>query len=45
MDAGVTAMHDVTEGGIYGALWEVGEASGVGIIADLEQDTDPSGDD
>ena len=36
VDAGVTAMHDVTEGGIYGALWEV-EASGVGIIADLDK--------
>lgn len=34
---GVTAMHDVTEGGIFGALWEVGEASGVGIIADLKK--------
>ena len=28
---GVSAMHDVTEGGIYGALWEVAEASGVGL--------------
>ena len=37
VDAGVTAMHDVTEGGIYGALWEVGEVSGVGIIADLDK--------
>ena len=26
-----TAMHDVTEGGILGALYEVAEASGVGI--------------
>ena len=24
-------MHDVTEGGIFGALWELGEASGLGI--------------
>lgn len=24
-------MHDVTEGGIFGALWELAEASGVGI--------------
>ena len=37
VNAGVTAMHDVTEGGIFGALWEVGEASGVGIIADLDK--------
>ena len=32
---GVAAMHDVTEGGIFGALWEVGEASGVGMEVDL----------
>lgn len=34
---GATAMHDVTEGGIFGALWEIGEASGTGIIADLDK--------
>ena len=28
---GVNSMHDVTEGGIFGALWELAEASGVGI--------------
>lgn len=28
--AGVTAMHDVTEGGVLGAIWELCEASGVG---------------
>ena len=33
--AGASAMHDVTEGGIFGALWEIGEAAGVGITADL----------
>ncbi|MCR5358126.1 MAG: AIR synthase family protein [Lachnospiraceae bacterium] len=32
---GVTAMHDVTEGGIFGALWEVAEASGVGMSVNL----------
>ena len=31
----VTAMHDVTEGGIFGALWEVAEASRVGLNIDL----------
>lgn len=31
---GVHAMHDVTEGGILGALWEMSEASGVGIEFD-----------
>ena len=29
------AMHDVTEGGIFGALWEMSTASGVGIEFDL----------
>lgn len=33
----ITAMHDVTEGGIFGALWEMGEASGVGILADIQK--------
>jgi len=28
---GVSAMHDVTEGGIFGALWEMAEASDVGL--------------
>lgn len=34
--SGVSAMHDVTEGGIYGALWELAEASGVGLDIDLK---------
>ncbi len=29
---GLTAMHDVTEGGIANALWEVAEASNVGMV-------------
>lgn len=33
---GVTSMHDVTEGGIFGALWEIGSASGVGLEIDLQ---------
>lgn len=35
--SGVTAMHDVTEGGIFGALWELAEASGVGLEIDLQK--------
>ena len=34
---GVSAMHDVTEGGIYGALWEMAEASGTGLEIDLKK--------
>ena len=33
---GVSAMHDVTEGGIYGALWELSEASHIGLEIDLK---------
>jgi hydrogenase expression/formation protein HypE len=28
---GVKYMHDITEGGIYGAIWETGKAIGKGI--------------
>ncbi|MFA5269048.1 MAG: AIR synthase family protein [Methanoregula sp.] len=31
---GVTAMHDATEGGVIGGLFEVAEASGVGMVID-----------
>ena len=34
---GVSAMHDITEGGIYGALWEMCEASGVGCEVDIKR--------
>lgn len=35
--SGVSAMHDVTEGGIFGALWEMAESSGVGLFIDLKK--------
>lgn len=37
MKVGATSMHDVTEGGIFGALWEIGAASKVGLEVDLQK--------
>lgn len=37
MEAGVAAMHDVTEGGIFGALWEMASASECGIEVELDK--------
>lgn len=37
MEVGVSAMHDVTEGGVFGALWEMASASGVGVEVDLKK--------
>lgn len=34
---GAAAMHDVTEGGIFGALWEMAEASKTGIEVDMKK--------
>lgn len=35
--SGVRTMHDVTEGGVFGALWEIAESSGVGLEIDLQK--------
>lgn len=35
-DRGVTAMHDATERGVVGGLVEIAEASGTGLIIDLD---------
>ena len=34
---GATAMHDPTEAGVVGALWEMAEASGTGFRVDIER--------
>ena len=34
---GVTSMHDVTEGGVFGALWEGCMASGLGCDIDINR--------
>lgn len=36
-DFGVSAMHQITEGGILAALWNLTEASGTGIEVDLKK--------
>lgn len=35
--SGACAMHCVTEGGIFGALWELAEGAGVGLTVDLKK--------
>ena len=35
--SGVTAMHDVAGGGIFGALWELGERFDVGLQVELKK--------
>lgn len=34
---GAAAMHDITEGGIFGALWEMAAASNVGVEVELKK--------
>jgi len=36
-DEGVTAMHDVTEGGLLGAIYELTQAAEIGIEVDLSE--------
>ena len=36
---GVSAMHQITSGGILAALWEMSEASGIGVEVDLKKMT------
>lgn len=31
------AMHDISQGGVFGALWELGESAGVGMEVELKK--------
>ena len=35
--SGAAAMHDVSEGGVFGALWELAESAGVGLEIDIKK--------
>lgn len=35
--SGVSAMQAVREGGVFGALWELAQESGVGLVTDLKK--------
>ena len=35
--SGVCRMHDVSRGGVFGALWELAEGAGVGLEIDLKK--------
>ena len=37
LSRGVYTMHDASEGGIFGTLWELGERLGVGLSVDLRK--------
>ena len=36
-DNGVTAMHDATECGIWGGLYEIAQAAGLGVTVEMEK--------
>lgn len=35
--SGISGMHDVAEGGVFAALWELAEKSGTGLLVDLKK--------
>ncbi len=36
---GVSAMHDIATGGVFAALWDMADASGVGFVVDIKKIT------
>ncbi len=37
LEDGATAMHDISQGGVFGALWELGEQTDMGFRVDLKK--------
>lgn len=37
LKSGVCAMHDASEGGIFGAIWELAEGAGTGLTIELKK--------
>lgn len=37
MEHGISAMHDITEGGVFGALWEMASGADLGLEVDLKK--------
>lgn len=37
MAHGVSSMHDITEGGVFGALWEMVSGAGLGLEVDIKK--------
>jgi len=37
VESGACALHDASEGGIFGAIWELAEKAGVGLTIDLKK--------
>ena len=37
LENGAKAMHDVSAGGVFGALWELAEGAGLGLTVDLKK--------
>lgn len=36
-ECGATAMHDVSRGGLFAALWELSDREGMGLVADIKK--------
>lgn len=37
MEHGISAMHDITEGGVFGALWEMASGADLGLEVELKK--------